>query len=62
MKTKPNIEGALHEDQVLSFSYNSEYINLYTDKAGTDVLVKIPMWMFVQIANEVLTITTKKEG
>lgn len=31
-------------------------VNLYSDAEGTDLILSIPMWMFEQMANKLLTV------
>lgn len=46
----------MEEIEVKSYKAKDGMVHLYSDAEGADLILSIPMWMFEQMANKLLTV------
>lgn len=49
------------EQEVKSFKWNGNYIELYGDEEGSDAIIKIPTWMFDQMVEKIFAVKVRKQ-
>lgn len=40
----------MHEQEAKSFKKDGDFIFIYGDKEGSDLIIRLPVWMFNQMA------------